>query len=77
MFDGDRWFLLWRQDVPAHETGTIVAAPLRDDGTVHAVLHAYRDGGTHPDAPRAGWALRVEPDPDSSSPTGYHLVEVS
>jgi GH43 family beta-xylosidase len=182
--DGDRTYLLWRQDAPGHETGTIVVAPLRDDGlvvagrprallvgesgwedgypgrrpgvgpienpamvrhpatgewlltwsanrwetqsyatglavcegptgpcerrstdqpwvrtsgdpavtttarwggaggmsfavgpdgTVHAVLHAYRDDGHHPAAPRVGWALRVEPDP--TAPGGYRLVD--
>jgi Glycosyl hydrolases family 43 len=31
-FDGTDWYLLWRQDDPAHITGRIVAAPLRPDG---------------------------------------------
>lgn len=30
--DGDDLYLLWRQDTPRHETGTIVAAPLSADG---------------------------------------------
>jgi hypothetical protein len=30
--DGDRWYLLWRQDDPDHPTGKVVAAELRPDG---------------------------------------------
>jgi hypothetical protein len=30
--DGDRWYLLWRQDDPDHPTGRIVAAELRSGG---------------------------------------------
>ena len=34
--DGDRVYLLWRQDGPAHVTGTVVAAELRPDGLAPA-----------------------------------------
>lgn len=46
--DGDRLYLLWRQDDPAHVTGTIVAAELRPDGLAVAgtpvtlLVGAYR-----------------------------------
>lgn len=37
-----------------------------------AVLHAYRDAGEWPVAPRLAWTFRVEADP--GSPGGYRLV---
>jgi Glycosyl hydrolases family 43 len=40
---------------------------------LYSLLHAYRDGGHAPGAPRVAWAFRVEP---SGTPAGYRLVEI-
>ena len=50
--DGERWYLLWRQDDGANATGRIVAAPLGSDGlavagpatTLHVGAFAWEDG---------------------------------
>jgi Glycosyl hydrolases family 43 len=46
------------------------------DGELNAVFHAYGGTGEAPDAPRLGWAFRVEADVDAASERRYRLVDL-
>jgi Glycosyl hydrolases family 43 len=85
--DGTNWFLLWREDDPAHVTGKIVAAQLRPDGlgfggaqerTLLVGEYAWEEGypeGTHAVQPGAAATDRRLPEGALRSPTGIGPIE--